>query len=202
MSGNDLAGRVAVDATFPAVLAGDVAIGAASPAGFALSVSPDVILPTVAEGAPLADCVGVASSTPSDRAEVFSLAVAEVASSADIAGTVPPAAAGVASPAVVVEVMSSTDHVGLVDPFGTLGGKCENDCLALDDCIENCDDISEVGDLADVVPPVVGRDFAAATVIWGEGSPKNDQTPVNVLPVDEDISAEEHEAIVVGAIGM
>ena len=45
----------------PAVLAGDLAVGVASPVGFAGSVSPDVILPAVAEGAPLADCVGVAS---------------------------------------------------------------------------------------------------------------------------------------------
>ena len=99
---------------------------------------------------------------------VFSLA--EVASSANIAGAVPPAVAGAVSPAVIVEVMPSTDPVGLVDPFETLGGKCEKDCLALDDCLENCDDISELGGLVDVVPPVVGRDFAAATVIRGECS--------------------------------
>ena len=55
--------RVAVDVTLPAVLAGDVAIGAASPFGFAGSVSPDVILSAFAEGAPLGDCVGVASPT-------------------------------------------------------------------------------------------------------------------------------------------
>ena len=196
--GNDLAGRIAVDATLPAVLSGDVAIGAAPPVGFAGSVSPDVILPAVAEGAPLADCVGVAS--PTGRADVFSLAVAEVASSADIAMAEPPAVAGVVSPAVIVEAMPSTDPVGLVDPFGTLGGKCENDCLALDDSIENCDDIIEVGGLPDVVPLVVGRDFAAATVIRGEHSSRDDQTPVNVgvLLADEDMSVEEHEAIVVG----
>ena len=109
----------------------------------------------------MADCVGVVS--PTSRAEVFSLAVAEVTSSAYIAVVAPPAIAGVASPAVIVEVMPSTDPVGLVDPFGTLRGKCENDCLALDDCIENCNDIIEVGGLADVVPPVVGRYLAAAT---------------------------------------
>ena len=66
--------------------------------------------------------------------------------------------------------------------------------------MEDCDDISEVRGLADVVPPVVGRDFAAATVIRGERSPSNDQTPVSVgvLPADEDMSVEEHDAIVVG----
>ena len=77
VSGNDLAGRMDVDATLPAVLAGDVAVGGV---GFAGSVS--------LEGAPLADCVGVAS--PTGRAEAFPLAVAEVASSADIPGRLRP----------------------------------------------------------------------------------------------------------------
>ena len=49
-----------------------------------------------------------------------------------------------ASPAVIVEVISSTDPVGFVDPFGTFTGKCENDCLAPDGCIEGCDDMIEV----------------------------------------------------------
>ena len=56
------------------------------------SASLDVVLPAVAEGAPLADCLGVAS--PTGCAGVVPLAVAEVASSADIAGAVPPAVAG------------------------------------------------------------------------------------------------------------
>ena len=93
-----------------------------------------MILPAVAEGTPLADCVGAAP--PTGRAEVFSLAIAGVASSADLAGA--------ASPAIIVGVMPSTDSVGLVDSVGTLDGKCKNDCLAPDDCIENCDDIMEV----------------------------------------------------------
>ena len=113
VSRNDLAGRVAVDATPSAVLAGDAAVGAASLVGFAGSVSPDVILPPIAEGTPLADCVGVAP--PTGRAEVFSMAVAAVVSSADISGAVPPAVTGMASPAVLVEVMPLTDSVGLVD---------------------------------------------------------------------------------------
>ena len=75
-------------------------------------------------------------------------------SSADIAGAASPVVAGVVTPAVLVEVMPSTDSVGLVDSVVTLDGKCENDWLALDDCIENCDDIMEVGGLAAVVPPV------------------------------------------------
>ena len=99
--------------------------------------------------------------------------------------------------------MPSTDPVGLVDPFETLGRKCENDCLALDDCIENYDETIEEGGLADVVPPFVGRDFAAATVIRGESNLRIDRTPasVGVSPADEDMSVDEHEAIVVGAIG-
>ena len=85
-------------------IAGDVAVGTASPVGFAGSVSLDVILPAVAEGMPLADCVG--SAPPTGRAEVFSLAVAGVVSSADIAmSAVPPAVAGVVTLAVLVEVM-------------------------------------------------------------------------------------------------
>ena len=81
---------------------------------------------------------------------------------------------------------------GSCESFGMIGGKCENDCLALDDCMEDYDDTSEVRGLADVVPPVVGRNFVAATVIRGERSPRNDQTPVNVsiLPADEDMSVE------------
>ena len=49
-----------------------------------------------------------------------------------------------------------------------------------------------------MAPPVFGKDFAAATVIWGERVPRNDQTPVivDVLPAD-DMSIEEHEACVV-----
>ena len=64
------------------------------------------------------------------------------------------------------------------------------------------DDIIEVGGPADVLSPVVGSNVAAATVIRGESNPRSDKTPVSVgiSPVDEDISVEEHEAIVVGAI--
>ena len=75
-----------------------------------------MILSAVADGTPLADCVVAAS--PTGLTEVFSLAVAGVASSADIAG--------VATPAVIVEVLPSTDSVGIVDSVGTLYGKCEN----------------------------------------------------------------------------
>ena len=54
--------------------------------------------------------------------------------------------------------------MGSVDPPGTFGVKCENDCLAPDGCIEDCDDMIEVvfsgkhelGGLSDVVPLIVG----------------------------------------------
>ena len=49
-----------------------------------------------------------------------------------------------ASLAVNVEVMSSTDPVGFVDSFGTFGEKCENDYLTPDGCTEECDDMIEV----------------------------------------------------------
>ena len=42
------------------------------------------------------------------------------------------------------------------------------------------DDIIKVGGPADVVPPVVGRNVAAATVIRGESNPRSDRTPVSV----------------------
>ena len=76
VSGGDFSGSVAVNATLSAVLAGDVAVGVTSPVGFAGNASPDAVL--------LAACIGVASRT--DHAEGLPLAVAEVASSADIAG--------------------------------------------------------------------------------------------------------------------
>ena len=74
---------------------------------------------------------------------MFPLTVVEVVSLADIAGATPPAVVGVASPAVIVEVMLSTDHMDLVDPLGKFGVKYENDCLACDSCIEYCDDTGE-----------------------------------------------------------
>ena len=52
------------------------------------------------------------------------------------------------------------------------------------------------------MPPVVGKDIAIATMIHGERNPRGDQAPVSVSPADEDMSVEEHEAIMVGAIGM
>ena len=64
--------------TLTAVLPGDVAIGAASLVGFAESVSPDVI--------------GVAS--PTGQAEVFPLAVAEVATRPTLLGRHPRALLG------------------------------------------------------------------------------------------------------------
>ena len=146
----DFARRVAVGASLPVVLAGDVAVGTTSLVNFAGSASPDVVFPAIAKEAPLADCAGVASpddcamavlSTVAEVASATDIAgattpstIAEVTSSADIAGAASPAIAEVASSAVGVEVEeveeSSTDPVGDVSFSGMNDMKCENDWLS------------------------------------------------------------------------
>ena len=64
VSGSDLAGRVAVDATLPVVLAGDVAVGATSMVAFTGSASQMWCFRPLMKGhPPLADCVGMTSPT-------------------------------------------------------------------------------------------------------------------------------------------
>ena len=74
---------------------------------------------------------------------MLALAVAEVASSA-VAGVASSAVAGASSSAVLVEVASSTDSMGFVDPSRTFGVNRKNGSLAPDGCIEDCGDMVEV----------------------------------------------------------
>ena len=61
--------------------------------------------------------------------------------------------------------------------FKTFGLNCENDCLATDGCIENCDDMVEVapfgvhelGGLTDVVRPVMVKCFLLS-LLWSVGN--------------------------------
>ena len=53
-----------------------------------------------------------------------------------------------------------------------------------------------------MVPLVVGKYLAVPTMIHEERSPRGDQAPVSVSPADEDMSVEEHEAIMVCDVGM
>ena len=110
---DDSAGRVAVHATLPVVLAEDVAVGTTSLVDVAGSTSPEVGFPAVVKETSLADCVGVASSFVGAGAGRST--VAEVASSADSAGVASPAIAGVASLAVAGAV-PSTDIAGVASP--------------------------------------------------------------------------------------
>ena len=81
----DLAGDVAIGVTSPADLAGVITAGVASLDDLAGDATVGVASPAVAEVASSADLARVASSAV---AEVVSSAVAEVASSADLAGVV------------------------------------------------------------------------------------------------------------------
>ena len=74
-------------------------------------------------------------------AGVTSQAVAEVASSVDLAG--------VASPAVLAEAASSADFAGFVDPCGTFGVEYVDSVLATGDCHGICGDFAEVASLAE-----------------------------------------------------
>ena len=112
---SDLADTVAVGAIPLADLAGNVAIGVASPANLA-----GIVTAGVASSADLAGdaTVGVASSADlagDATVGVVSPAVAEVASSADLAGVVSSAdIAEVASSADLAEVVSSADLASFV----------------------------------------------------------------------------------------
>ena len=54
-----------------------------------------------------------------------------------------------------------------------------------------------------MAPPVIAKGFADATTFRGEHCLSGDQSPVSFgnSPADEDMLSEEHEAIVVGAVG-
>ena len=54
-----------------------------------------------------------------------------------------------------------------------------------------------------MMPPIAMERFDVAAMSHGEHGLSGDQSPVSVVlsPADEDTSPEEHEAIVVGAVG-
>ena len=156
--------------------------------------------PAVAEVASSADIAGAAC--PAVAGVASSADIAGVASSADIAGVVSPdiaraaspAVAGVTSSAVIVEVASSIDLVRDVDSSRMYGLKCESDWVAVNSGVKDCDDMGEV---------VLSGSWAVTTMIRRECDPSSFRTPgsVAVLPEDDDLPEEEHEAIVVRAIG-
>ena len=220
---NYLAGWVAVALTLPAILSGDVVVGATPLVGDAGSVLPDVVSPTVAAGAPLADCVDMQDSIDcakvspsSDIAGLASMAVAKVAYSANFAGMAFPAAAGVASsavagvvsPTVTVAVASSTDSMVVADSSNICSSQCDNDWLVPDDYVKDSDDVvfpgsSELGDPTVVIPPVVGIDPSVANDCSSGRDLNCVRAPasVDVFPEDQELPGENNEAIVVGAVG-
>ena len=96
-------------ATFPVVLAEDMAMSTTSLIDFAGNTSPEVGFPAVAEGISLADCAGVASSVVG--AGAGPLTVAEVTSSADMAGTASLAIAEVSSSADIDIVLRRSNTI-------------------------------------------------------------------------------------------
>ena len=134
-SGSDVAERVAMDVTLSADLGENIAIGGISPAGFAENTPLEVVFPIVAEAASLAEYVEAAPLT--DHAEATSLGdIAGVAPSANTGVASPAVAedavAGVISPAVIIEVASSTDSVDSINPPGMVEPQVVSDCLSAD----------------------------------------------------------------------
>ena len=75
------------------------------------------------------------------------LAIDEMLPLANIAGAACSAVAGATSSAVIIEVASSTNPVGFVDPSRTFVVNCENDSWNPDGCLEDCGDLVEVASL-------------------------------------------------------
>ena len=116
-----------------------------------------------------------------------------------------------ASSVVGVDVASSTDPVRDVDFSGMYDVTCKKDGLAPSGCVRDGDDLGEMvpsgkrelGRPTDVVPPIVGKELAVATMIRRESDLSIVRAPGStaVLPADEDFPEEEHEVIMVEAIG-
>ena len=194
--------------------------------GHYIRPSPEVGFLAVAKGASLADCAGVASPVvgtetgPSTVAEVASsadiagaasLAVAGAASLADIAGAASPGVAGVASltiagaaPSADIAGVASRAIAGVASSADSVGMASSTDQVG-EGCLSEVNDVKCGNDwLADSTCPDIDFPHSdSQSRIWRERDPEIIQAPgVTVLPINKDLPEEEHEAVVVGAIGM
>ena len=151
--------------------------------------------PAVAGETSLADFAGMAFP-----------AIAGVSSPADLAGMALPAVAGVV-PLPIVEVASSTDSIEAEGSPSVCGSECAYDCLVPD--YVNVPDVVvfpesiELGDPTVVVPPVVGAEMSVTKDCHRSRYVKCTQgrALVDVCPGEQELSKENDEAIVVGAVG-